>query len=572
MIQAFVPVLLSLSMLASPPDTLEWGSWGTSELFLMRFERSVNDTTLLHGGYEVYFAGNLLMRGGFDRRLKHGVWEHYHPVSRRLMSVGLYRKGYREGTWEYFNTDGSLRGTKTFDRGIPTETQVAYARDGQKRIELTYDNQNLVSSVVLYYPNGDTLLRRSCDNSEPCVSRCVHRSYYFKGPRFESYEYLLDRCNPEVEAGLRRGEDYLTTIFLLDPGRDTYLARNIVRYSGAYRKYHNNGRLWEQHYYDNGRLINVLASYSRGGRLRDGGTIHEGSGTLIRYSAKGDTARVEYYKNGLRNGPARYYEPRNRKQAEGEYTDNQPSGRWQLRGPDQRVRTRIEFITPDSAISTGVRRTQIKGHEGAYVDFMREGKWVFYDFYGDTASLEYYHHGLLNGPFRLFNSGALERAGEFRDGVPNGDWYTYNRSGKVTWKESFDASEGSGDLAPTYRLELDYPIYDRFNDAERSFEPEWFEARVLPDYTAIPWEGNIDDRRTFMTAVAGRSDGAVIFAVDVEDTGHIFGIRCLKSSRREYYTAAADFLGMMPFMYPATYAGLPRTSRQIISFYFTEIN
>lgn len=572
MIQACVPFLLSLTMLTAPPDTIEWGSWGSPELFLMRFQRSTNDSTILHGDYEVTFAGRLLIKGALNRSLKHGVWEHYHPVSRRLMAVGLYSYGVREGTWEYYNTDGSLRATKVFERGRPTETQTAYARDGQKRIELGYDAQGLIDDITLYYPNGDTLMRRTCVNSEGCISRCVNRSYYFKGPRFENYSYTLDRCNQEVEDGLRRGDDYLSSFFMLDPGRDTYLARNIVRYDGAYRKYHNNGRLWEQHYYEDGRLINVLATYNRGGRVRDGGTITEGTGALFRYSAKGDTARVEYYVDGLRNGPARYYEPRNRKRAEGFYENNQPSGRWKLRGQDQRVRVLIDFLSPDSAQSTGVRRTQIKGHEGMYVDFMRQGKWVFYDFYGDTASIEYYDKGLLNGPFRLFNNGTIERSGAFKDGVPDGEWLTYNRSGKVTWQEVYDASEGDGDIAPAYRLELDYPIHDRFRDAERSFEPELLEARLLPDYTSIPWEGNIDGRRTFMSAVAGRSDGAVIFAVDVEDTGHIYNIECVKSSRSEYYTAAADFLGMMPFMFPSVYAGLPRNSRQVISFYFTEIN
>lgn len=572
MIQVFIPFLLSLSVLSAPPDTLEWGTWGNSELFLMRFERSVNDTTLLHGDYEVYFAGTMLIRGGFNRRLKHGVWEHYHPVTRRLMAVGLFNRGYRDGEWEYYYTDGSLRARKAFHSGDASETQISYFRDGRKRMELSRDEFGIVDDLILYYPNGDTLLRRTCDNSDECLSRCVNRSYYRKGPRFEHYEYLLDRCHEEAVAGMRRGEDYITSIYLLNPGSDTYRANSIARHNGPYRKYHNNGRLWEQHYYDNGRLINVLATYSRGGRMRGGGTILEGSGALIRYNARGDTARVENYSNGYRNGPARYYELRARKRAEGYYTDGHPSGRWKLRGGDQRVRTHIDFIRPDSALSTGVRRTQITGHEGAYVDFMREGKWIFYDFYGDTASVEHYHNGLLDGPFRSYKSGVLERTGYFRDGVPDGEWLTYNRSGKVTWSELYNASEGTADMAPPYRLELDFPIFDRFNNAERSFEPEWHEARFVPDYIRMPWEGNIDGRRTFMTAVAGRSDGAVIFAVDVEDTGHIFGIRVIKSSRSEYYRAAADFLGMMPFMYPATYAGMPRTSRQIISFYFTEIN
>ncbi len=559
-------------MLSSPPDTIEWGTWGNSEFFLMRFQRSVNDTTLLHGDYEVYFAGRMLIRGGFNRRFKHGVWEHYHPVTRRLMAVGLYKKGYRDGEWEYYHTDGSLRSRKVFDGGNASETQTAYFRDGRKRIELSRDDLGRVNDLILYYLNGDTLFRRTCDNRDECYSKCVNRSYYRRGPRFENYEYILDRCHDEVVAAMRRGEDYLTSVYLLDPGSDTYRARTVARYNGSYRRYHNNGRLWEQHYYEDGRLINALATYSRGGRLRDGGTIQEGTGTLIRYSARGDTARVEHYKNGYRHGPARYYEPRNRKRGEGYFANGEPSGTWKLRGQDQRVRTQIEFIRPDSARSTGVRRTQIKGHEGAYVDFMREGKWVFYDFYGDSASLEYYHKGLLDGPFKAFTGGALERTGRFRDGVPDGEWKTYNRSGKVTWSETYDASEGSADMAPPYRLELNFPIYDRFNNSDQSYEPEWAEARMLPDYTRIPWQGNIDGRQTFMSASAGRSDGAVIFVVDVEDTGHIFNIRCLKSSRREYYTAAADFLGMMPFMYPATYAGLPRTSRQIISFYFAEIN
>lgn len=551
---------------AAPPDTVEWATWGYPYSFMMKYQRSVNDTALLHGDFETYYAGNLVIKGRFNNRKKDGLWEHFDPRTGTKTSAGYYRGGFRNGRWEFFTIDGFRKATKDYASGMPVGMHTSYFNNGAPRLELALRNDTALTSLTLFYPWGDTLLTRGCVYGGDSAL-CTHRSYYRKGPRHEVYTFITHRHNETVETLLRWGHDYLADVFMLDPTHDTFLAGELTRMHGSYRRYHPTGRLWEQHYYESGRLINVLATYSRWGRIKFGGSFYEGTGTVVRYSSKGDTARVETFVHGVRHGPARYYEPRNRKRAEGFYLNGQPAARWSLRGPDQSLRGFIRFETPDSAVSEGLRKAYTPRHIGAYVNGLRQGKWVFFDYYGDTLSVEHYDRGILHGPYRLYTTGALERSGRYRDGVPDGEWLTYNRSRKVTYRMDYEAlSAAQSEYEPAHRLELNFPIYTRFQPRAKVVD-----AELLPEIAFMPWEGVVEGRRMQMRAIAGRADGDVIFAVDVEDTGHITGIRSLKSSHPEFYNAAAGFVGVMPYMIPASFEGLPRHSRRLVSFYFDEL-
>jgi antitoxin component YwqK of YwqJK toxin-antitoxin module len=564
-----MPAVFSLLiplMLCAPTDTIEWSEWGDARGFLMKYQRSVNDTTLLHGRFETFLEGRLVMKGQFHTRRKDGLWEHFHPVTGKPAARGYYRRGLRNGRWEFYSVDGVLKSTKDYKNGLPAGYHTSYYANGKPRMLLSLRNDTAITEVVLFYPEGDTLLRRSFVYGDTLV-RCAHQSYYRKGPRFEAYTFTLDPDHPVIAQRLKWGFDYLADVVLADPTTDYFLPSTVMALDGSYRRFHSNGRQWEHRVYENNRLINVLGSHNRWGRLRNNGDFVNGNGQLIRYADHGDTARVEHYRNGLRHGPARYYEPRLRKRAEGHFLDGKPSGTWLHRGADQSVRLIITYHTPDSATSRAIPKAAVTAHEGSYVNGVRQGKWVFYDYYGDTLTVEHYRQGLPHGPFRQYTLGVLEREGNFIDGVPDGLWHTYNRNGKITWIENFSAQSGyDNELAPPYRLEFDYPVHSKFAYSMSRSEPS-----IVQQMGNVPWEIVINNRRVAMFATAGRQDGDVVFALDVEDTGHVYAVRSLKSSHPDYYQAALDFVGVMPYMTPATFEGMPRESRAIISFYFDEI-
>lgn len=549
----------------SPSDTVEWANWGHSQAFFMKYQRSVNDTTMLHGDFESYFKGNLIMKGSFKQNRKDGLWEHFDPITRKLSARGYYRHGHRNGRWEFFVADGLLRAQKDYKGGLPAGYHTSYYGTGKKRCEVKLKNDTTIESVVLFYARGDTLLRRDCKPTE-WGGQCTHRSYYRKGPRYEDYNFIIDRRDSLVQKMLARGEDYLSEVFLLDPVSDELAARSATKLNGSYRKYHTSGRLWEQLYYDEGKLINALATYSWFGRNRDGGDFINGNGTHIRYSSRGDTARIENHLDGLRNGQARYFEPRNRKRAEGYFEKGKPSGRWTLRGSDQHPRAIVEFHSTDSASIKGLKRKHLDAFEGSYTKNLRQGKWVLYDYYGDTLAVEHYQQGLLHGRFKLFTSGLMERVGNYYKGVPDGKWYTFNRSGKVTWVEDFTAMSSEVEYAPPYVLEFDHPIFSQFDYSYKSTE-----ATLLREFAFLPWDFVLDGKPFLMEARAGRADGEVIFAVDIEDTGHIVQVTALSAGRQDFFEAAAEYMGSMPYMRPASFEGMPRKSRQLVSFYFSEI-
>ena len=72
---------------------------------------------------------------------------------------------------------------------------------------------------------------------------------------------------------------------------------NTKRFSGVYKMYYPNGKLWTERLYENGYLIEVLSNYNPLGKLQDKGTLKNGSGLIKLYDKKGQLAAIEYWED-----------------------------------------------------------------------------------------------------------------------------------------------------------------------------------------------------------------------------------------------------------------------------------
>lgn len=557
--------LLSFCAAAQDADTLEWATFGSSAYFQWRFQRSVNDTTLLHGSFMIDYRGNPLVRGNMEQNRKSGTWEHFDPNTGKLTAKGYYYAGERKGTWRFYFMEGHLRAEKEY------LDQEDFKGVGNRRS--FYDNQKLRSEIIgrgevdinsLSYFNylGDTTWTRVRDPKNP--NRYYHQSYYDKGGPFERYSLLL---LPEVELVqkfLREGRCYASEVLACNPLAVDGISRRLMTLDGNYRRYHDSGRLKEQRVYERGKLINVFQSSNSYGTPVDRGSFYEGTGSLILYGRVMDTARVEHYRDGLLDGPVRYLEDGNRERMRGQFKQGQPNGQWQLRGADLKVVETHDYLSGDSVLNKRTWRKRFQGHEGYNVGLLREGRWIEFDFYGDTANVIHYRNGLPHGPYREFRRGSFFKSGQFKHGVRDGLWQTYNARGKVTWADTLDARVFSHDFGPNNQLSDDYPV-----SAAPHFNPQW-RAASLPPFLIQPPLELIRGRRYDVQISQGGFTGDVIFAIDVEDSGHIVGIECLKFSHVAYYDSALRILQTIPFAYPASFEGLPVNSRLIVAFSFIE--
>lgn len=559
--------MLSLT-LSTPPDSLEWATFGSGRGFYTVYERDARDTTVLHGSYVVQFQGRKVVAGSFFENRKTGLWEHYDHTTGKLTSRGYYTNGRRSGRWDFYTLDGFRKATKDYNAGKPVGEQVSYYVNGKPRLIVEHPSDTVVRSMKLFYPNGDTLLRRSF-SPEGDLYRVDHVSYYERGPRYEEYSFLLRKSDSLLLDYGKKWDDYLIDIAFIDPGRRHRLARSLTLFDGPYRKYHPNGRLWEQEYYERGVIINKMSTYNQRGKAVDCGDYEDGNGKLVRLQERGDTTSVEHFRNGLLEGPARYFYERNVIRAKGQYRKGEPVGQWTLHQNDGNLSETLYFHTPDSVTTKGERRAFLVDFTGLYLDGRRHGTWVHTNAYRDTTEVISFKNGLLHGRYCLYDAGLRYVCGELVRGVKRGAWTTYNRSGKVTYQRDFDPIFTTGEfrIHPEDDFAIDFPVLTSFKSTRDVQAVEPIELLETNPPEAI----KIDDHTYRVDFRVGRYDGDANFIVEVEDTGHVSAIWFQMASREDFSELALGYLQRMTCFKPLVFEGLPRHTRVPIAFYFTEI-
>lgn len=559
--------LLSLS-LSAPPDSLEWATFGNGQGFYTIYERDAVDTTVLHGSYVVQFQGRKVVTGSFVENRKNGLWEHYDHTSGKLTARGYYAGGRRNGRWDFYTFDGFRKATKDYHFGNVVGEQVSYYVNGKPRLVIDQPTDTLVRSLKLLFSNGDTLLRRVY-RPEGEHYRVDHVSYYERGPKYEEYSFLLKQNHKLLIDYGRKWHDYLVDVAAIDPTRRHRLAQELIVFDGAYRKYHPNGLLWEQEYYEQGAIINKMSTYNQRGKPVDCGDYDDGNGRLVRLQERGDTTSVETFKNSILTGPARYFYQRNVPRAKGHYLNGYPHGAWTVHQNDGSLSEQLYFHTPDSVSTKGMRRSYAPGFEGHYLEGRKHGKWVHISALGDTTEYITYDRGVMHGSYCLFDGGLPFIRGEHLRGVKIGPWTTLNRSGKTTYERHYEPVFTTGELRiqPLEEFDLDYPALTSFKSQRdvQAVEP-------IELLTTFPPESvKIEDRSFAVRFKLGQSDGDVNFIIEVEDTGHVSVIWFQMASREDFSELALGYLQRMTCFKPFTFEGLPRHVRVPIAFYFIEI-
>lgn len=570
MLKIFASIFFILSFAAcaigqSWADSLEWAEWGDPERFIIRFQRSKKDTTLLHGDFKVKFAGRVVIDGQFRRNRKSGRWQFFNPESGEQSAEGLYVGGMQHEDWIYATNAGTPRAEKRFYYGGLRGSARSYYTNGNKRAELQHRNDSVLSTLSFFYPNGDTAVHRTF-TTDRLPWKAQHRSYYRNGPQYEDYSYRITPGSVPIDERI----DPIALLFCSSPERDVRLPTSLLAYDGTYRKYHSTGYPWEFFTFVNDTLDAVFTMQNQWGKPVNYGDFgmkpnRPASGRLIRYHATGDTASIEAYRNGVLHGAAQYYDENRRKLATGSFDNGYPSGEWTFYDRDSRPEAYHQFIGRDSIQVEAVRRNAIRDSEGTYVNLLKQGAWITYDFYGDTAEVATFSAGLRNGPYRSYLNGARQKSGRYKDNVRTGFWATYNNAGRISWSDTIPPVRSSGKYGLAAFYALDLPVHSRF-DHTVTLEP----ARLLSAFNE-PFLRIIDGKAYNVTMQAGRDDGEAVFALYVEDTGHVIGLESVKFNREAWYKTGLLALQQMPYLRPASLEGIPKRSIQLISFYFEEL-
>lgn len=160
----------------------------------------------------------------------------------------------------------------------------SYSLDGKLVLSNNFVNGKQIGLQQTYRADGKTLLTETEIISE---ARSITREFYRSGKLMTETPNL--RGKPH---GI--GRKYYENGNLED-----YVEFKFGEMDGNRRYYHANGQLWVEEQYVLDRPWNMITNYDKNGKQRDGGTLKDGTGTMIFYNEDNTIRQIIKYKNGI---------------------------------------------------------------------------------------------------------------------------------------------------------------------------------------------------------------------------------------------------------------------------------
>lgn len=170
-----------------------------------------------------------------------------------------------------------------------------------------------------------------------------------------AYKSEYGTINHQIIRGLKE-DDYVQILDFLEsemngPLYDTnklkeeyyVLQKNELVKVGDYKRYFPDGSLSYSYKYNNGLPWEVLEVYDVFGEKKDGGTLKNGTGTLITYDKYGNKESKTTYNGGFRSGEYLLYFDGGQTELMGYYNNGKANGKWTYYYPNGKVKNYITY-------------------------------------------------------------------------------------------------------------------------------------------------------------------------------------------------------------------------------------
>lgn len=72
-----------------------------------------------HGEYrKFYYTGATKSEGEYEKNRRSGFWVNYYHNTGEIRSQGNYERGKKTGDWKYYDSQGDLKYTYTYEKGV----------------------------------------------------------------------------------------------------------------------------------------------------------------------------------------------------------------------------------------------------------------------------------------------------------------------------------------------------------------------------------------------------------------------------------------------------------------------
>lgn len=249
-----------------------------------------------------------------------------------------------------------------------------------------------------YYINASSNNRDSLYQSYFQNGQLKSKGYFYKGKQTGNWEYYYENGQLKMNGQMNNG----------------------VRV-GPWEYFYESGIIQMEGVSDGSSKVGEWIFYYENGEVRARGTFVD---------SKKEGAWTYYYEDGSLKAMANYHADN------GEYMEFYPSGKLKSQGPIVNGQSNgvWTYYNEDGTV-------QSKGKE---VNGQREGEWIIYHPNGEIAAKGFYQNGKQVGKWTYYHDNGMvsEEGVMTQDGVKDGVWKMYYRSGQYKGESTYVNGEG----------------------------------------------------------------------------------------------------------------------------------
>jgi antitoxin component YwqK of YwqJK toxin-antitoxin module len=282
--------------------------------------------------------GKTLASGTYLGQKKEGLWIFYAKKG-HLFSKVNYKDGNYEGDYKEFYKPM----VKRVDTVIAGRSEIIYDTIQRIHFHRQYKNGVLTGKAVEYFDNGNMRVKKNYEGglpTGPFVSYHMNGVYrvmgkYINGKKQGTWKFYSDKLKLEKEEKYKGGEMVYTSEEIITYWNDSLkIVRSREKYDedarSYFKAYHQNGNLYREGYFFNGKKDSTWQYFNPTGRLDTIRTFYRGMKNghwTINHPNGKPRIEQSWSKNKLEGKYEEYFSTGQIK-VSGNYHNGQPSGEW----------------------------------------------------------------------------------------------------------------------------------------------------------------------------------------------------------------------------------------------------
>ncbi|WP_248724713.1 tetratricopeptide repeat protein [Seonamhaeicola sp. ML3] len=402
---------------------------------------------------EYYANGDVYAEIPFKNGKRHGVEKKYH-FNKKLSSEISYANGELNGPYKTYFNNGNIEEEGFSKDNFYDSPWKIYHKDGTLKIEQTYVKGSLNDIYKEYDTDGKLYSEFEYRKGEVIAYKYYNKNgEIIKEARKKGGEFSFIGHTPQgtvnakglydIKGGKEGPWEFFSNNGVLT-GKGTYKDNMAI---GEHLNYYNNGEIESISSYRNDSLTGYYAAYHLNGQLKRQGWNKNGSsvGEWRSYYIDGTLEEINFYHKDDLHGYQETFS-----------VDGKLKSRYLYKYG--KVLSETYFNKDGEAMGTcnyapeASQYNLVYNYENGkpemtipYVNGVKHGTFIAYDYYGNISLKGDYNNGEMNGEWIwYYENGKKDIVKNYRDGNLHGELIDYYKSGNIEEKRYYEFGNAEG--------------------------------------------------------------------------------------------------------------------------------